>query len=526
MPGAGSSTWPQDMSRPSGQLLQSQPLQQGIPMPGTNQGFSGGSSFASVGNQGFGQNNNYFTDNSAYSGRGAVSTPAWPQEFDTPHPPDGRMPRESARRKRRFPIWARVLLSFLAFIMVGSGAAYWYYQANYAAAINNITGQRAIHPTTTALKTGDDANQSSNTNNSNNILTGNRINIMLFGSDNDNKFAGGSVLAQTDIIVTIDPNTKYVGMLSIPRDMQVYDPGYTAPKLDEVFSYGFQRAKLNAPLSEKIATAAGHSMDVIEANYGIHIDHYAWVGLDGFVKVIDTAGGVDVDALHPMVDDNYPDDVNNKTGDKFAFKRLYIAPGPQHMNGAQALEYVRTRHSDLVGDFGRSARQQQVLNQLKIKLATPAIINKTGDLLKDLNGAVQTDLDVNQIIQIANLARQIDTNKIERITLSPPDYSYSGLSRGNFGPKCQAVRDAINKMFKTQNGKCVPQADAGTSGLANISNPTQQPDKNTQNDPQASLAQVGSDDTLSPHSDSFASVHSILDLMLMVVFEEFNAGKV
>src|SRR6202011_4172545 len=69
------------------------------------------------------------------------------------------------------------------------------------------------------------------------ILSGKRINILLLGSDTDQKFQNG-YLAQTDIVVTIDPATKSVGMLSIPRDLFINVPGYGMMKLDEAFYYG------------------------------------------------------------------------------------------------------------------------------------------------------------------------------------------------------------------------------------------------------------------------------------------------
>lgn len=402
-------------------------------------------------------------------------------------------------------------------LLVLVGSAWWYYQANYAASLQNITNQAAVRddPGQNGATSGN--NQTQNNTASDQVLTGNRINILLLGSDNDAKFASGVILAQTVIILTIDPTTKYVGMLSIPRDMQVYERGYSAPKLDEVFAHGFDLSPKNTPMPQKIARSAGHVMSVIEANYGIHIDEYAWVGLDGFVKVIDTAGGVDVDVIHPMVDDTYPDDVNNPN-DPHAFKRLYIAPGPQHLDGVHALEYVRTRHSDLIGDFGRSIRQQQVLNQLKAKLATPEIISKAPELVKELNGVVQTSLGLDKMIQMANLARLIDSNKIERVTLSPPTYSVSGLPRGNFAPRCPQVKQIISKMFQISQPVCIPQT--GSTGTA----PTAATSTSDQTD--HGLAGVSSGSPLDIHKNSFSHVHSLLDVVFMVTFESFEAGKV
>src|SRR5205823_12807258 len=135
-------------------------------------------------------------------------------------------------------------------------------------------------------------------------------------------------------------------------------------------------------------------------------------------KVINTAGGVDIDVLHPITDDLYPDDTGNSQN-AYAYKRLYLA-GPQHLDGPTALEYVRSRHADLVGDFGRSTRQQQVLNQLKTKLNNSGIIGKLPELANDLKGSVITDLNLPDVVTLMNFARSLDPNKIKRVTLGPP----------------------------------------------------------------------------------------------------------
>ncbi len=185
------------------------------------------------------------------------------------------LPNQS-RPRRRFPIWARLLVVALALLAVVGGIISTYYQTNLANSLNDITGQTAIR--SGGVSIADPLTQ--------------RTNILLLGSDTDGKGndpTQGTPLAQTVIIVTIDPQTNVVGMLSIPRDMQVSDPtqGYANEKLDEVFEHAWVGANAN----ERARTAAGHMMDVIEQNYGISIDHYAWIGLQGFIKVIDTVGG-------------------------------------------------------------------------------------------------------------------------------------------------------------------------------------------------------------------------------------------
>jgi LCP family protein required for cell wall assembly len=420
--------------------------------------------------------------------------------------------------RKKLPIWTRVLIGVLVVLIVLLGGGYWYYQVNYAAALNNIVGHSAIHGVKNA------PNQNNNTNNTD-VLTGGRMNILLLGSDNDTKF--GAPLAQTDIIVTIDPQTNYVGMLSIPRDMQVQDPvtGETH-KLDEVFADGWSGNNF----ADRVASAAGRSIDTIQANFGIPINHYAWVGLQGFAKVIDTVGGIDIDATHPMVDDLYPYDVNNQQGSSYDYTRLYIAPGPQHMNGEQALDYVRTRHADQAGDFGRSVRQQQVLSQLKNKLDTPNIISQISQLAQDLNGSVETDLTLTQLVQLGNFARGIDSNKIDKVTFSPPFYSTGIDGTTNLAPICDQILPEIQKMFGT-NGNCVPQASNGAvqQGLATTT-PRTSPlvaHQATPGSTNSSQSAQGNAVSISVADiNPVADIRDMLDLVFLITFESPDAAKV
>lgn len=441
----------------------------------------------------------------------------------------------------------------MSIVLLIGGVGYWYYQTNFASAVTSITGHAAIHQykgssANTTPSATLSANQSA-------MLTGNRVNILILGSDTDGKgndINNGTPLAQTDIVITIDPQTNYVAMLSIPRDMQVTDPvsgGHT--KLDVVFENGYS----GKTVADKVASAAGRAMDTIEYNYGIHIDHYAWVGLDGFVKVINTAGGVDVDAIHPMVDDTYPDDTGSGTSNIFAYKRLYIAPGPQHMDGLQALDYVRTRHSDLIGDFGRSARQQQLLTSLKAKLATTDSIAKAPQLLQDVQGSVETDLTLDQLYPLANFARTMDTNKMQRVTLSPP-YATPSSTNSNYLPVCDKITTQIATMFNLgSQAKCIPQtatADNGstpttavasakpatttTTQVASVSTTVPVPATSATADMAMTnawqmLGQFGSLNAFNLQQvgqgfRGIEAIHDILDIMFLATFESFDAMKV
>jgi LCP family protein required for cell wall assembly len=438
-----------------------------------------------------------------------ASMPGMPGGYQSVPPPfvQGYMGQGAGRRphkKRRVPMWARVALSVLLLLLITGGSVAGYYYYTLSTSISSITGQ-----TVTRLH-GDD-NYNSRQNTSSGILSGGRINILLLGSDTDQKFAG-VYLAQTDIVVTIDPKTKSVGMLSIPRDTWLNVPDHGMMKLDEAYSYG----------------GVALSRATIHQDFGIYIDYYAWVGLDGFIKVIDTVGGVDVDVLHPIVDDNYPDDIGKHGRDIFSMKRLYLSPGPQHLSGPQALEYVRSRHADLMGDFGRSTRQQQVLTQLKAKLSNPAMISKVQELANDLQGYVKTDMQLNEVLELMNFARSLDQNKIKRVTLGNP---YSSLinQKTSDGVKsvvilnCTLVQPLMAQMFDLgDNAKCDTQAHSGNSSAlptVHLSPPSLD---TTSQMSMTSLWQILSRVSLISQSsigNELLGVHSLLDLLFLVVFE-------
>lgn len=427
----------------------------------------------------------------------------FPPFGQVPQPPGNGRPGYG-HKKRRFPIWARIVLSIVMLLLVVVGGLAGYYYYFLSAPVSHIVDQQV-----TRLKGDEDPNANRN---GTDILSGPRINILLLGSDTDEKFSNGSYLAQSDIVVTIDPATRKVGMLSIPRDFWINVPGSGMYKLDEAYGLG----------------GVALSRLTIFRDFGIPINYYAWVGLDGFIKVIDTVGGVDIDVMHPITDDNYPDDVGNHSGDIFAYKRLYIPPGPQHLSGPAALEYVRSRHADLVGDFGRSARQQQVLSALKTKLNNPDIIGKLPEIANDLNGYVKTDMHLPDILKLMNFARGLDPNSIQRVILGPP-YSTSGTApdgKSVVFPYCSKIVPVIAQMFALgNNAACNIQANSSNSTLASASQPTSTADSGTTNGSWQAANQEASISTLSlgGGTDNLLGFHSLLDLMFMVVFESPQA---
>ena len=229
---------------------------------------------------------------------------------------------------------------------------------------------------------------------------GSAFTVLLLGSDNDAKFSG-LPLTQSMILVRVDPATGQVVMFSIPRDLWVQIPGYGYGKVDQAYELG----------------GAQGAIRTVESDFDVRIDDYAWVGLMGLVKLVDLLGGVDVIPTNPVLDDLYPNDINTQNVN--SLKRLAVMPGPQHMNGLQALEYVRSRHSDAREDFGRSFRQQQVLIALRTKARTQ---NPTDlpDLVQAFNGELKTSMSPQRTAQLLPLAAKLQTSNIKQVVLLPP----------------------------------------------------------------------------------------------------------
>ncbi|HEX7734549.1 MAG TPA: LCP family protein [Ktedonobacteraceae bacterium] len=423
---------------------------------------------------------------------------------------------QKGKKKRRVPIWARVVIVFLTILILLVGGGFTYYQIYFANTVNSITNKQVVR---SRGETDPNKDKPSD------VLNWGRINILLLGSDTDEKgvWTGNSYLAQTVIVASIDTATHEVDMLSIPRDFLINIPGHGMDKLDTAFAYG---GSINNNMSG-VATV----YDTLDQDFGIKINFYGWVGLQGFIKVINTVDGVDVNVMHPIVDDTYPDDVAaNGSGKKgFGYKRVYIGDGPQHLDGAMALEYVRSRHS--TNDFDRSARQQQVLSALRLKMDNVGIVGQLPQIAADLNGSLYTSLNPTQLLELGNFARGIDANKIKHLTLSAPKYGRGasvqvhGQSEDVVLPNCNAIPAAVNAFLHITTAVCNIASNSSGQGPLLASSPGSssgaQADTSSFADT-SMMADAGQSLNagleLSSWNDLFG-IRDLLDLMSMVVLD-------
>ena len=232
------------------------------------------------------------------------------------------------------------------------------------------------------------------------------INFLLIGSD---KRPGGSYRTDTMVVVVLWPREAQVSMISIPRDLWIYIP-----------SVGMQRINTAYQSGELYGYAGGGPgllRDTVAYNLGIRIDHTAMVEFDGFRRIVDTLGGVDVPVACPytdwrLIDPSY-DPFNE---DNWA---LYtVEPGVAHMDGDLALWYARSRMKS--NDFDRGRRQQEVLRSIFSQALRSDTLGRIPQLYADLSQTIVTDLGLGDLLKLALYAPSLTNANIRSYYIRPP----------------------------------------------------------------------------------------------------------
>ncbi len=218
------------------------------------------------------------------------------------------------------------------------------------------------------------------------------INIALLGSDNE--LIHSLFRSDTIIIVSINQTEGTVSTLSLMRDLYVYVPGWTMHRIN-------------------VATALGGPdllRETLLYNFGFDFDYYARVDFEGFKRIIDTVGGIDVPVdcaieewrlIDPELDPEDPE--------SWDLYRLDV--GVHHMDGDLALWYARSRGVSS-NDFDRIRRQQQVLRTLWLQSQDLNLIPRIPELWGSLNEVVETDMTLADILALAPIAAELDSSRV------------------------------------------------------------------------------------------------------------------
>lgn len=255
-----------------------------------------------------------------------------------------------------------------------------------------------------------------------------RFTVLVMGMDKRPGEFGASFRTDTMILISLDPATNRVGILSVPRDLYVEIPGYGLQRINAAYGVGELEGPGGGP---RLA------MQTVQYNFGIRVNEYLLVDFETFIDVIDLIGGIHVNVPYDIYDPQYPD-MN------YGYDPFSISAGWQTLDGATALKYARSRHSS--DDIDRNRRQQQVLYAIRDKVLTtnkiPELAPKAFSLWAELNEGIDTGLSLDQILQLAWWVKDIPSENYHNAVVGWEyviPWTYQGMSilipdRDKIGP--------------------------------------------------------------------------------------------
>jgi len=261
-----------------------------------------------------------------------------------------------------------------------------------------------------------------------------RVTLLVMGLDYDDTEARKVPRTDSMMLVSMDPQSRTAGILSIPRDMWVNIPGFDYAKINTAYFLG--------EAYQLPGGGAGLAVQTVQDFLGVPINYYAQIDFDAFIALIDELGGIQINVPHKIkvsIKGGYTvnDKINNKT---YTREEKLIKSGLQTMDGATALAYARDRHT-AGGDYDRAGRQQQVVDAVRARILNfnmlPSLIAKAPKLYAELSKGVHTNLSLDQIIQLTLYAAQIPSASIKHGLISD-DAAFSGVS-----PDGQAIQIPI-----------------------------------------------------------------------------------
>lgn len=213
-----------------------------------------------------------------------------------------------------------------------------------------------------------------------------RVNFLLLGSDARGNEPGRS---DTMIFISADTKSKHVSMISIPRDTRVNLPGIGLTKINHANAVGEASGGVHAGTLASVQAASNL--------LGVTINDYTKINFEGFQKVVDAIGGIDV-TLPQAVGD--------------------LKAGNQHLNGDMALKVARDRYSQSDGDFGRQRDQFYLLSAMGHKMLSIENVPRLPQILniihKDL---MDTNLNDAQILALATEFKGVTQENIKYFQL-------------------------------------------------------------------------------------------------------------
>ena len=242
-----------------------------------------------------------------------------------------------------------------------------------------------------------------------------RLNVLILGIRGINDPNGG-LLSDTIMVVSLEPKTGKVALISIPRDLYVEMPHHNFKnKINEVYVHGIE--------DEDWKRGLKYSKEVVEDVTGLDIHYSTSVDFKAFKEIIDTFGGVTITLDRPFSEKN-----------QFAEGVIELPAGRQVIDGDTALLFVRARFS--TSDFDRAKRQQQVLLSIKEKAFSLDVLSNPAKIISILNSLgnhVKTDAELWEIKELIVLMQKINTTDVKRKVFDTSEKGLLYASRDDKG---------------------------------------------------------------------------------------------
>lgn len=235
--------------------------------------------------------------------------------------------------------------------------------------------------------------------------------------------------SDTLMLLCINTRTEEALLFSIPRDARLSIPGVGQDKVNHAYARG------GVALLKK----------TVEGALEMEIPYFVEINYDGFEKVIDALGGVEIEVEKPL---RYVD----KAQDLY----INIPAGKQVLDGKKALQYVRFRH-DPLGDIGRIKRQQNFIQALLTKVNDPSLLMNVSTVVEELKKSVNTNLSSEDIVQLAIWFRGLEEKKLITETMPGEPIYVNGISF--WEPDLRASRELIQNFLTKEKESLGEQRD-------------------------------------------------------------------
>ncbi|MDR7451198.1 MAG: LCP family protein [Armatimonadota bacterium] len=243
-----------------------------------------------------------------------------------------------------------------------------------------------------------------------------RVNVLIIGVDvtlNTRRQIVNVARSDSLMLVSFDPRRGQISGLSIPRDTRTAIPGVGVTKINAAYAFG----------------GPALTIRTVEQLLGVPVHYYVKLGPQSFARLIDAAGGIEIDVDRDM-----------KYTDHWAGLTINLKKGRQLLNGEQAMGYIRFRH-DAMGDITRVGRQQKMLLALFRKLKSPGTILAAPHLLQAFQENTQTNLTMAELMTLGMFAARLDASALTVQTLP-------GVIRDSYWELDQTlVRRTVLEMF-------------------------------------------------------------------------------